>query len=395
MLKRLLCLLFVLTLLPILPAMAEESSADILTLEDLRLWVDGYKTRAMAAQPHNDPTAPESFSDDGYAFMYDFATLYMDRPEMSEDSQVQAMVIYDSEEADLRGIHVDDAAETVLAAYYTENPNLVGNSEQALLYAVNLMPDGAYIGILHRNGQRIQVIDYSVYEQLPTGGDGYSDAGILYTLTDNNVTAIRAYGLNVRVDIEDVAIELEHAHALAAEMSYSQVPTNLAGTDLERFDSEDMLFAGIDFPSLTAEDAIAAFGAPMDDVWFSDDDGYIRSMQFASCSVVFLYDGMRQNGRVMNMTIDTDLLEGPRSVRVGDTIASVLNRFRHGEGQYEDGVEVLYGNEESGEFGTAEYGMDASAILRYGALADDGSKVVLYLNFEQLYLREILLLVNE
>lgn len=395
MFKRMLCLLIVLALLPVLPAMAEESNADTLTLEELRQWVNDYKIRALATQPLNDPAAAESLTEDGYEFVYEFATLYMDSAEMTADSEVQALVITSNEEADVRGVRVDDSAEDVLNAYYTENPDLVGNSSQALLYAVDLMPAGVYIGTVHRDGQRIQLLEYSVYEQLQTGDDGYTDAGILYTLVNGNVSVIRAYGLHARVQKADVDAELESAWRLSAETSYSRVETSLVGSELEVFNSEDMIFSGIDFSTLTPEDAIAAFGQPLEDVRLDDEDGYMRVMQFENCEVTFLCDSAEQNVRVKNLTIDTDRMEGPRSVRVGDTLASVLNRFRNGEGEYDGTDEVLYGNEESGEFGVAKYGEDASVVLRYGALSEEGTPVLLYLYLENYELSEIILMINE
>ena len=395
MFKRMLCLLIVLALLPVLPAMAEESNADTLTLEELRQWVNDYKIRALATQPLNDPAAAESLTEDGYEFVYEFATLYMDSAEMTADSEVQALVITSNEEADVRGVRVDDSAEDVLNAYYTENPDLVGNSSQALLYAVDLMPAGVYIGTVHRDGQRIQLLEYSVYEQLQTGDDGYTDAGILYTLVNGNVSVIRAYGLHARVQKADVDAELESAWRLSAETSYSRVETSLVGSELEVFNSEDMIFSGIDFSTLTPKDAIAAFGQPLEDVRLDDEDGYMRVMQFENCEVTFLCDSAEQNVRVKNLTIDTDRMEGPRSVRVGDTLASVLNRFRNGEGEYDGTDEVLYGNEESGEFGVAKYGEDASVVLRYGALSEEGTPVLLYLYLENYELSEIILMINE
>lgn len=395
MLKRMLCLFFVLMLLPLWPALAEENSGEILTLEELRAWVDGYKARALATQPLNDPAAAESLSEDGYMFVYEFATLYMDGPEMTEDSEIQALVVYSSDEAGLRGVRVDDSTELVLAAYYTENPDLIGSRDEALLYAVNLMPEGVYIGRLHRDGQRIQVIDYAVYEQPSTGGDGYMDAGIMYTVQDNNVTAIRAYGLNSRFGAQDVDAALAEARQLGDEASYSKVYTSYVGSELEPFNSEDLLFAGMDFANLTPEEAIEALGEPQEDVWQEDAGGYMRRMQFASCDVTFVYDMAREKGHVVNMMIDTDLLEGPRSVRVGDTLSSVLNRFLNGEGAYDNGREPLYGSEESGDYGLLEYRTDASFALYYGTHSEEGTPVTMYLNFDQQYLLEILLVVNE
>ena len=395
MIKRILCLLFVLALLPVLPAVAEETSADILTLEELLQWAESYKLRALESTPINDPYAEESYTDDGYEFIYDFVTLYMDGPELTADSVVQGLVVTSEEEEGLRGVRVWDTAQDVLNAYYTENPDLVGNREQALIYAVDLMPGGGYIAMLHRDGQRIQVIDYVVHEQAATGADGYTDAGLIYTIQDNNVLAIRAYGLDSRFLDGDVSMALENAREIAAENTYSMVFSSYVGSELEPFDTEDMRFSGIDFPSLTPEDAITVLGEPQEDVWLDNDGSYLRTMQFVSCEITFAYDGAQQNPRVRNMLIDTDLLEGPRSVRVGDTVASVLNRFRNGEGESDGFREVLYGDEATDSYGVAEYGVGVSAVLRYGATSQDGVPVVMYLNFEQLYLKEILLLVNE
>ena len=395
MLKRMLCLLFAMMLLPVCYAAAEESDADILTLDELWAWADGYKERAMAAQPLNDPLAEESSTEDGCMFVYEFATLYMDRPEMTEESELQALVVTSEEEEGLRGVRVDDPSVLVLDAYYTENTDLIGNRDAALLYAIDLMPEGVYVGTVRRDGQRIQVIDYAVYEQPATGADGYTEAGVTYTFVDDNVLAIRAYGLNTRVQNEDVAVALEAAHRLAAETSYSKVQTSYIGAELEPFDSEDLIFAGMDFANLTAEDAIAALGAPVEDAWLEDGGSYMRAMQFAGCGMTFLYDGARQNGRVVNMTIDTDVMEGPRSIRVGDTLASVLGRFRNGEGELNGDVEMLYGSEESGVYGRLEYRSDATCSLYYGVVTEDGARVMMYLNFDQIHLQEIILLVSD
>lgn len=396
MMKRMLCLLFVLAMLPILPAMAEESSADILMLDELLAWAEGYKLRAMASTPLNDPHAVESHTEDGYEFVYDFATLYMDGPDMTEDSVVQGLLITSAEEEGLRGVRVWSPAQDVLAAYYTENPDLVGDEEQAAVYVVDLMPEGGYIGMVHRDGQWIQVIDYAVHEQTATGADGYTNAGITYTVEDNNVMAIRAYGLDTRMRAEDVAMAQENAREIAAKKTYSMVLTSDNGAELEPFNSEDMIFSGIDFPSLTPEDAVEALGEPMEDTWQDNEGGYLRKLQFACGEVTFIYDSAQQNPRVRGMVIDTDMLEGPRSVRVGDTVASVLSRFRNGEGESDGLNEMLYGDEDSGSYGVAAYAPDMSTVmLRYGAPAGNGVSVEMYLNFDMYHLKEIILTVNE
>ena len=97
--KRLFGLLCALVIAALcLPVLAEDTG-DALTLEELEAWVESYKERALAAEPMNDPTEAAALSEDGYAFIYDFATLYMDRPEMTEDSVVRNLVVIAPEEA--------------------------------------------------------------------------------------------------------------------------------------------------------------------------------------------------------------------------------------------------------------------------------------------------------
>ena len=100
----------------------------------------------------------------------------------------------------------------------------------------------------------------------------------------------------------------------------------------------------------------------------------------------------KANPAVYMLMLVADGIEGPRAVRIGDTFPQVFNRFRNGEGEF-DGVsrETLYGDEATGEFGAAEYGMDASATLRYGLVLEDGRHVVLHMTFTDMVLSEVML----
>ncbi|MGN1019411.1 MAG: hypothetical protein ACI4O7_03480 [Aristaeellaceae bacterium] len=378
-----------------LPVMAEDTG-DALTLEELEAWVESYKERALATEPLNDPTEATAYSEDGYAFIYEFAILYMDRPEMTEDSVVRNLVVISSEEVGPRGTCIDMQPSEVLEAFYNENPSLLGDRGFATLYVSNMMPAGAQWAWLQRDGQRILTIQYAIQEQAATGGDGYTDTGLIYTLQDNLVVAIRAYGLDSRIDAQNVQENVDAVQQVAEMSMYSQVPTSLVGTDLEAFNREDLHFEGVDFLTLTPEQAEAALGACQQDNWMEDDTGeYIRTMEFPACEITFIYDAQKQNPRADMLVVDMESMEGPRCVRLGDTIASVRNRFRHGEGEY-DGIsrEVLYGTEGTGSWGTAQYGTDASCTIRYGFPAGDDQQVVLYLYFQQMYLSEILLYID-
>ena len=373
-----------------------ESDADALDYDELMDWAEGFKTRALAAgAPLNDPTEEAAYTEDGYAFVYDFATLYMDRPEMTADSVLQAVVVYSPEEQGPRGTGVDQLSSEVLNAFYNENNDLQGDSSFAALYVSDTMPAGALWGWVQRDGQRIETIQYAVHEQLSSGGDGYTDCGLVYTLSDNLVAAIRAYGLNETISADEVRSNLDAVQEVSEKTEYAQVPTSINGSELEMFDRDDLIFSGLDFLSLTPEEAEARLGAAQEDDWMEDEGAYLRSMEFASCTMTFSYDAQKQNPTLEMLSIDMDGLEGPRCVRIGDTLSSVISRFRNGEGDY-DGVsrEVLYGDGENAPYGLAEYGDDATAGLWYATKLEDGRTVVLSMSFEQMYLSDITLYVD-
>ncbi len=394
--KRLFCMMLALMLLPIFPAMAEDNTAGSLELQELVDWAEGYKTRAMATQPLNDPTAEEALSEDGYAFIYEFATLYMDRPEMTEDSVVKNIVIYDPAEMAPHNTAVDMTTDEVLAAFYNENPTLEGDKGFATLYVSNTMPGGAAWAWVQRDGQRLMTIQYAVHEQLATGGEGYTDAGLIYTMQGDLVAVIRAYGLDSVINEADVLDNLSTVEEIMHTTGYHRSPVSYLGTDLTALGEEDMSFGGINFLTVTPEEAIAALGECREDQWMEDDTGeYIRTMEFPGCEITFIYDANKANPRVDTLTILSDDMEGPRYVRLGDIFSSVLTRFRYGEGQYEDLEEVLYGAPDAAAYGHAEYGADASAVLHYAFTAQDGRRVVLYLHFEYMALTEILMYIND
>lgn len=396
MMKKCVALFLALMMVLSLTTAVAESDADALDYDELMDWAEGFKTRALAAgAPLNDPTEEAAYTEDGYAFVYDFATLYMDRPEMTADSVLQAVVVYSPEEQGPRGTGVDQLSSEVLNAFYNENDDLQGDSSFAALYVSDTMPAGALWGWVQRDGQRIETIQYAVHEQLSSGGDGYTDCGLVYTLSDNLVAAIRAYGLNETISADEVRSNLDAVQEVSEKTEYAQVPTSINGSELAMFDRDDLIFSGLDFLSLTPEEAEARLGAAQEDDWMEDEGAYLRSMEFASCTMTFSYDAQKQNPTLEMLSIDMDGLEGPRCVRIGDTLSSVISRFRNGEGDY-DGVsrEVLYGDGENAPYGLAEYGDDATAGLWYAAKLEDGRTVVLSMSFEQMYLSDITLYVD-
>lgn len=383
-------LLALLLALPCLAA-AEESAADTLTMAEVTEWTERYRERALASKPLNTPK--ESLTSDGYEFIYDFATIYAEKATLKADTVINAVVITSPEEEGPRGVCVDDSMQVVLSAFYNENPELQGTRSGAVLYMIDLLPDALQWGEVQRDGQRVETIQYAVHDQLTTGGDGYTDAGVIFTMQDGTVSAIRVYGTESRIGMDEVYGMRSYMQSAALVTDYQQVPFSYDGAALEKFHGGDLVFSGIDFAALTPEEALALLGDPIGDEWMEDgDNGFTRMMSFPNCEITFEYDMNKENPEIYMLLLVTDGIEGPRAVRIGDTFSQVFNRFRNGEGAF-DGVsrEVLYGDEITGEFGMAEYGMDASAALRYGLVLEDGRYVVLHLTFTAMELSEVML----
>lgn len=393
MTQKFFCLLAVICMLFLsIPALAADNGGDPLTMSELTAWADQIKAMAMAASPLNDPTEEAAYSEDGYCFIYEFGTLYMDRPEMTEEARINTFVIYAAEDSlCLRGVQPDYLYSEVLNAYYTENSDLVGTHDFAVLYLTDSLPNSASWGWIQRDGQRIQTIQYAAHEQLADGT--YTNAGVIYTIQDNLVAAIRAYGLTDTMTGGEVNEELDQIREVAQSNEYSMVTTSLIGTDLEMFERDDLIFSGMDFLTSAPEDLEEVLGQMMEDNWMEDDNGeFLRFMEFEGCTLTYVYDASRENPVLDSMSISFDVMEGPRAIRIGDSFSSVLNRFRNGEGSYDEstGIEVLYGDGFNAPTATAEYGNDASAVLRY-SLEEDGRVICMAVSFEQMSVIDITL----
>ena len=385
-------LLALLLALCVLPACAEEGDggAGILEYAELTEWAGSYLERARGIRPLNDPHDPEAFSEDGYAFVYDFATLWLDSPEMTEDSVLRAVLVTAEEETGPRGTRVDMPVSELLASFYCENPDLLGDHDFAGLYAVDLLPDAACWAWAQRDGQRLMAVQYAVQEQLAAGGEGYTDAGLVYTVQENLVAAIRAYGLDAAASYDDVSGNLEDVADVFRQTGYRQFPVSEEGTDLAPFNAEEIDI----LPRLPATPEVteAAFGLPVEEEWEEADGGWLRTMDYGPFQLAFRYSADRTDPTPAMLEIVDEGGEGPRGVRIGDSFHSVYTRFRHGEGEYdpETMTELLYGDPDGDECGLAVYTQDTGAELRFTCPYGDGT-ALLVLSFDQLVLYDILL----
>ncbi len=380
MIRRMTALLLTLALCAFCAsALGADNGADPLSWVELQEWAEGLLEMSEGMEPYNDPSDPASYTDDGYAFVYDFGTLYFSQPNRDSGSVLQAAVVYDDAVAAPRGTNTLFTLQRLLDSYYNENPHLDGSREEACLYLGGTLSDGIWWGMVQRDGQWVDTVQYAVHMPLEDGR--YTDAGLVYTLQQNTVVAVRAYGLQRRVTADEVSSETESIEAASRLSGYTLVPSSADGASLSPFEEDDLHFAGIDFLTCTPEEALEVLGAP--DFEDAPEDGgeALFVLGYEDCELVFLTgaDGSRT---LRSFSITGGTLEGPRALRVGDSLTLATQRFRFGEGGLEGNVETLYGTPGRGNWATAEYGDNADAILRYGLTLADGRQVVLMVTIE-------------
>lgn len=396
MLKRTLAFLLML-MITCAAATAEEALEHTdngpLTLEELQLWSHSCLERALGQQPTSAP----GLTEDGYRFDYDFATLYLDVDTPSEAAHVLSIELTAYEAEGPRGTQVGMLAEEVLAAYPLENPTLAGTREEAALYLDSRMPEGIRWGMAYRDGQRLMQLQYTAFDMLEPGGDDYADAGISYEIDEGVVTSIRVWGLEDRMQEEELYTREVDVQFLMQQTDYSQVASSLSGGVPEAFGPGDLAFSGLTFDGLSSAEAQEALGGILDESWLEDGEGYLHVMTFATCEVTALCDATRARAKTEVLTIFSDELEGPRSIRVGDSLAQVRSRFpQEGNGIIDEaGLETLYGVPGEASWGQAEYGADGSSILRYVCKDAEGRSITLMCRFDGIDLSEIMLFVGD
>lgn len=382
MMKHMLSLLLALCLAVSLAALAAADGE--LSAEEIAAYAAELKETALQSELQNDPADEEALSEDGFAMVYLFGTLYADRTEMTPETRLAAAMITDPETAGPRGIRVNGHYPDLLAAFRNDNPTLDGSRDGALLYLQGDEASGFTYGQVLRNGQRIRSVEYGAV--VPAEG-GFSRTAVTFSVEMDLISVIRVEGLTETTDAAAAADLLAGLKALQAEKGYTQFIPSWTGTDLTPFGTEDLTFSGIDFLNLKPED----FGPLAEDVLISnDEDGWLRVVSNADFSATFTCTENGGNAKISYLELVSDAAEGPRGVRLGDSISMDLNRFRSGDGEIsEDALyEMLYGTEGTAPWGKAFYLDGDGMTLRYVTGAE-GYEVELYLHYTGNELTEI------
>jgi len=270
-----------------------------------------------------------------------------------------------------RGLMIGDSLSKLLSTYPNHNPDLAGNYNDAALYISGSKPE-AVLGWVLRDGQRVTQVTHCIYHWV---ADGVISCGVSYQIDNDMIVNIAVFGMDQRIDEAQALQEIADTAEIQEATHYFAYPKSEDGSQLAPFVREDLSFGGLDFLDLTPEMATAVLGSSPVDEWKQDSSGeYLRIRQWDGVSIYFDYDSSKQFKQVNSMLINGDTLEGPRGVRVGDSMESVMYRFSHGQGGTVDNGIALYGDGVNAPFGILAYG-ETTATINY-ALSPDGEALV-------------------
>lgn len=373
-------------------AFALGDTDEVLNGSELNDWLDLVKKRAETSELLNsEPILGEL----GYGFQYDFATLYYDKATL-DNAVLQAVEVFSASTPDPRSILLSSSIDDVLQKYPNDNPSLVGDYDFAALFIEDTMPDDAYYGCVMRDGQHVLTIQYAIIEPMP--GSKYSNITLEYKFDEDRLYTFGVYGLNEFISMEDAILSVESMSSKMKLNSYHGYPTSSDGSTLTPFDRDDLIFSNFDYLEITPDKAKEIFGTPIDETWIQDSsNAQYYSLSWNSISMTFLCDINKVPLYLQKLSIKDDTIEGPRAVRMGDTITSVYQRFKFDKFFDINSDIDLYGDGITAPYATATSNATESSLKYTCSVSvgeNDERTIILNLTFTNYYLSEILLITR-
>ncbi len=379
--KKLFCLTLALLMLLSFAALAEPVPVDEnapLTREEIEMYLNALGQAALESE-----SLGYLIDEDGPNYAYfEGGELMIADEGLTETTAILAANL-EEDQADLRGLSMGSSLDEVLAAYPNDNPALGGSYYDAALFIAGEKPEVS-AGYLLRSGQQAYLAVYEVFSWQP---DGVSISSVAYRLENSFVESIRI-ALDDEILEEAKALEMIQEIADMQEISeFVPYPVSVyGGESLPPFEREDLTITQsgrrvADFLDLTPEEFFDALGEALVDEWTEDSDGsYLRLMQWDGASLLLRYDAKRQFIAVDSLTLNDVILEGPRGVRAGDTLDSVIFRFRHAEVFGTEDTVLLYGDGQTPPYGALAYSPN-SAEASYAFSLEDGRTVIWHMTF--------------
>ena len=396
--KKLLGLLLLLAMLAACLPAALADDAGALAVEEFSGWINELLSHTVGVTALNAPVGEEALTDDGYAFLYDHMTLYYDKPSLDESSRLQAAVLTDNTLTAPRGLRIGDTLQDLVDLYGWLNPYLEQENGIIPLYVQDAMPQSAYWAWAQGDSASVTLVQCAVHTRLDDGR--YTDAGVIYTLEDNVISAIRAYGVSKTITLKDVQNNLAVVGGQAAPSSPSDAdaPAAPAYTFSAKhatvFSPDDLRFAGLNYMALTEQTAQAALGDFTDEQWVEDDTGdWLHITQRDGIAITHQLDALRTRSQAASVLITGGQYEGPRGVKLGMSLQAVATLFAcDGQNLALGNATLLYGNGGTPPYGLCEPSAEG-AVLCYATEVPAGightSVICLRLTFQNDALTEI------
>lgn len=370
--KKLLCLLLCLLLLPIF-ALAEEAPGP-LTLAEIEQF-----DQALLAQAIKDKLEPFA-AEGGFMVRGENYELLLAGEDLSADSLVLSAALVwagppHEGEAVLegpRGSQPGMLSEQLLPLFLNDNPYLAGRQDGAVLYIAGELPAATMTGQVFRDGQQLQLVEYKVYYQ---AGDGVAQAGLQFTLEQGFVTAMRSFIIKEALGQQEAGEQLAALRDLQEQTAYVAFGDK-DGSQLAR---EDFDLGGLDFFDSDLAAATTLLGQPDNQETLDNSDGsQLLVCQWQGLEAVFTRKG--EATKLERITVNGGSYEGPRGLQLGDTLAQVLPRFDQSAQPGAQGG-ALYGQADKQEppFGLMVVSQEGTQL--YYAIAAQSGKAALILEF--------------
>ena len=375
--KKLLSLILILCLaLAALPALGDTSA---LSREEINAW---RSTLLKDSLKDNAYTVTEETG--MFLLHFGYYTLAANTRTLGANTTIYAVSFnelpdQDNTPADIRGLRPGDLIKDLLAAWPNENPTLSGTREEAVLYITGDLPGQAAVGYVARDGQDAQYIVHKCYD---TATDGVHVTEVTYTLDFGMIASSYTDFSGEVLSLAEARRELSEYAELFADKSYSAYMSSLMNGEAEPFGADDLIFSGLDFFRLTPESAVSVLGDEYAEDWLEDGDTWLHVMEWNAATLTFIHDKDRNPLQIDSLYMDEDTLEGPRHLRVGDTVDNVLNRFLYAATDPDASPVVLYGAENDASYATMETFISGTSEIRYYCADEDGHSAMLLLYIE-------------
>ena len=376
--KKLVLLLLSLTLLfTVCPGLGEEttSAPTSLTSAEVREAVESLRALALGQEPLSAECSLDEGGIASWMLEYDFGYIHTADEKLTEDSIIYDVTILEGEYEAIRGARVGASLSEILSGFRSDNAGFAGDRYGALLSLEGKPDTGFSACMLSRDGQNVIYVMWQVIEPK---GDAYLNDGMICYIDEGFISGVELF-----ISDDSCAEDVSAVWAMMADLDdmddYVAVEMNYNdGTTLEPFCEEDLVFSGIDF----LNDVSESLPDLLDEVLIDNEDGsFLHRVDGVGYNAILLADENMRDISLIQFTILSDDIEGPRGVRLGDNLVGDRVRFRYEETEfdYENMTQILYGDGVTAPSGIAVYDADGSAELRYLLCTEDDREILLLL----------------